>query len=245
MGVCRNNERLCDARAEYCRRNGVISEAAGSWDVLQGDPASALGCLSESGSLREGAVLVVGSVQSGAQIAEELYESGRKVYLSVSKSGRVPRRYRGQDMNWWSDLLGAYERTADQLPSSRVRFAGKPHISGTKGGHTLNLHQFALEGVTLVGRVAKADGLRVRFTRDLHENLAKADQFEADITGQVDEYIRRNHLRVREEVLPRLTAGLSRAATDGSAGGGRRRETPRLWPRSVAFREWRGATWRW
>lgn len=158
-------------------------------------------------ALPEGAVLVVGSAQSGAQIAEELYESGRKVYLSVSRSGRVPRRYRGQDMNWWSDLLGVYERTADQLPSPQARFAGKPHISGTKGGHTLNLHQFALDGVTLVGRVAGADGFRVRFGRDLHENLAKADQFETQITGQVDEYIWRNRLRVRAEVLPRLTAG--------------------------------------
>ena len=161
------------------------------------------------GALPEGAVLVVGSAQSGAQIAEELYESGRKVYLSVSRSGRVPRRYRGQDVNWWSDLLGVYERTADQLPSPRARYAGKPHISGTKGGHTLNLHQFAMEGVTLVGHVAEVDGWRVRFARDLHENLAKADQFEAELTGKVDEYIKTNHLRVREEVLPRLTAGFA------------------------------------
>jgi putative flavoprotein involved in K+ transport len=44
-------------------------------------------------SLPEGAVLVVGSGQSGAQIAEELYQNGRKVYLAVSRAGRVPRRY--------------------------------------------------------------------------------------------------------------------------------------------------------
>jgi putative flavoprotein involved in K+ transport len=50
-------------------------------------------------SLPDGAVLVVGNAQSGAQIAEELYQSGKKVYLSVSRSGRVPRRYRGTDIN--------------------------------------------------------------------------------------------------------------------------------------------------
>src|SRR5262249_35092608 len=53
--------------------------------------------------LRPGAVLVVGSAQSGAQIAEELNEAGRKVYLAVGRAGRTPRRYRGQDANWWLD----------------------------------------------------------------------------------------------------------------------------------------------
>ena len=32
-------------------------------------------------------------------IAQELYQSGRKVYLSVGSAGRVPRRYRGRDIN--------------------------------------------------------------------------------------------------------------------------------------------------
>ncbi|HEX8895488.1 MAG TPA: NAD(P)-binding domain-containing protein, partial [Terriglobales bacterium] len=104
-------------------------------------------------SLPAGSVLVVGSGQSGAQIAEELYESGRKVYLSVSRAGRVPRRYRGKDANWWHDRMGDYERTVDQLPSPQAKFASKPQISGKDGGHTLNLHQFARHGVTLLGRI--------------------------------------------------------------------------------------------
>src|SRR6516164_9426212 len=50
-------------------------------------------------SLPHGGVLVIGTGQSGAQIAQELYQSGRKVYLSVGTAGRVPRRYRGKDIN--------------------------------------------------------------------------------------------------------------------------------------------------
>jgi cation diffusion facilitator CzcD-associated flavoprotein CzcO len=42
----------------------------------------------------EDAVLVVGGGQSGVQIAEDLLEAGRRVYLSTSRVGRVPRRYR-------------------------------------------------------------------------------------------------------------------------------------------------------
>jgi len=45
--------------------------------------------------LPSGAVLVVGSGASGAQIAEELSRAGRKVYLSVGRHKRMPRRYRG------------------------------------------------------------------------------------------------------------------------------------------------------
>ena len=55
-------------------------------------------------SLPSGAVLVVGSGQSGSQISEELYLSGRKVYLSVGRSGRGPRWYRGKDIFEWLHL---------------------------------------------------------------------------------------------------------------------------------------------
>jgi putative flavoprotein involved in K+ transport len=84
--------------------------------------------------------LVVGSAQSGAQIVEDLLHAGRRVYLSVSGSGRVPRRYGGKDANEWHELLGDYDRAVDQLPSPKEKFATKPHISGTNGGHTINLH---------------------------------------------------------------------------------------------------------
>lgn len=165
-------------------------------------------------SLPEGAVLVVGSAQSGAQIAEELYQSGRKVYLSVSRSGRVPRRYRGKDINRWSYSLGLYERTVNQLSSPREKFGGKPHISGTKGGHTLNLHQFAGDGLTLLGRVTELDGATLKLARDLHQNLANADQFEAKLVSRIDNYIEKHRLPIPQEILPKLTAGFEQPERD-------------------------------
>jgi putative flavoprotein involved in K+ transport len=166
------------------------------------------------GLLPAGAVLVVGSAQSGAQIAEELYQSGRKVYLSVSRSGRVPRRYRGKDVNWWSNALGVYDRNVDQLKSPRERFGAKPHISGTRGGHTLNLHQFASDGVTLLGRVMELDGTKVRLARDLHKNLAAADEFEKDLAARIDTYVETHGLAVPQETLPNLTAGFEQSERD-------------------------------
>jgi putative flavoprotein involved in K+ transport len=160
-------------------------------------------------ALPQGAVLVVGSAQSGAQIAEELYEVGRKVYLAVGRAGRTPRRYRGKDANWWSDKLGIYERTVDQLPSPRAKFAGKPHISGTRGGHTLNLHQFARDGVVLLGHLQGASGSKIKLAQDLHENLARADQHETDFTKAVDAYVSATGMPAPDETLPTLRDGFA------------------------------------
>ena len=157
--------------------------------------------------LLAGAVLVVGSAQSGAQIAEELNEAGKKVYLAVGRSGRVPRRYRGKDANWWSEKLGLYDRTVDQLPSPRAKFAGKPHISGTKGGHTINLHQFARAGVTLLGHLQGVEGNKLKLAADLWENLAAADAHEAAFVKSVDDYIAAAGMVALVETLPVLRDG--------------------------------------
>ena len=159
--------------------------------------------------LPPGAVLVVGSAQSGAQIAEELYESGRKVFLAVGRAGRTPRRYRGRDANWWIDRLGHYDRKVSELPSPKAKFSGKPHISGTKGGHTINLHQFAHDGVTLLGRLAGVRGGVVTLAGDLHDNLAAADRSEADLVKAVDAHVAQTRMVAPEETLPALTDGFA------------------------------------
>lgn len=159
--------------------------------------------------LPPGAVLVVGSAQSGAQITEELYESGRKVFLAVGRAGRTPRRYRGRDANWWIDRLGHYDRRVSELPSPKAKFSGKPHISGTKGGHTINLHQFAHDGVTLLGRLAGVSGGVVMLAGDLRDNLAAADRSEADLVKAVDAHVAQTRTVAPEETLPALTDGFA------------------------------------
>ncbi|MCG3210830.1 MAG: putative oxidoreductase CzcO [Anaerolineae bacterium] len=158
-------------------------------------------------SLPPGAVLVVGSAQSGCQIAEELYLSGRQVYLCVCSAGRAPRRYRGKDIYEWLNLSGFLARTADKLPSLQARFAGNPHVSGKGGGRTLNLHQFARDGVVLLGRIAGAQNGKIMLAPDLMENLAKVDKFESDVLKMIDTYIELNGLAVPEEHVPQLRDG--------------------------------------
>ena len=149
-------------------------------------------------TLPPGAVLVVGSADSGCQIAEELNESGRRVYLCVGRVGRRPRRYRGNDFMFWVVTLGRVEQTADQLPSPSARFAANPQLSGKYGGHTINLHQFARDGMVLLGRLVGVDGYRIALAPDLQENLSHADQASEDFRNEVDAFVRRTGMAVPE-----------------------------------------------
>jgi putative flavoprotein involved in K+ transport len=159
------------------------------------------------GMLPEGAVLVAGSGQSGCQIAEELYRSGRKVYLSVGRGGRAPRRYRGKDVYEWMHLSGFLDRTPEQLESPAARFDANPQVTGHEGGRSLNLHRFARDGVTLLGRIQGGQGQRICFAPDLQENLARIDQKEAELTRMIDAYINLADLEAPPETLPDLRDG--------------------------------------
>jgi putative flavoprotein involved in K+ transport len=157
-------------------------------------------------ALPAGAVLVVGSAQSGCQIAEELYQGGRKVYLSVGRAGRFPRRYRGKDITRW--LEEAFlERTVDQLPSPKAKYAGSVHGTGKDGGHTINLHQFARDGVVLLGHIQSIEEDKIVLVPDLKENLANAEKIETEIVEGIDTYIEKSGQDVPEETLPKLMDG--------------------------------------
>ena len=76
-------------------------------------------------------VLVIGSGASGSQIAEELLRAGRRVYLSVGRHTRPPRRYRGRDLIWWLSAMGIDQTPVEQRGPSRLL----PLITGAYGGH--------------------------------------------------------------------------------------------------------------
>jgi putative flavoprotein involved in K+ transport len=158
-------------------------------------------------ALSPGAVLVVGSAQSGCQIAEELYQSGRQVYLCVGSAGRVPRRHRGRDITWWLHQMGWFDQTVASLPSPRARFAANPHVTGKNGGHTLNLHQFARDGVVLLGRLRGAREGKILLAADLYDSLAGVDKFEADLLQRIDTMIRASGMDAPPEHLPVLRDG--------------------------------------
>jgi len=158
-------------------------------------------------ALPDGGVLVIGTGQSGAQIAQELYQSGRKVYLSIGSAGRVPRRYRGKDINDWFTRMGMFDTRVEELKSPQAKFHAHPQISGRNGGQSLNLHQFSRDGVVLLGHARDARDGRLLIAPDLKETLAKVDQFEIEALKLVDQYIVRSALTSPPETVPQLRDG--------------------------------------
>ncbi len=161
------------------------------------------------GSLPDGAVMVVGSAQSGCQIAEELYQSGRQVYLSVGGAGRLPRRYRGRDIVDWLNQTGFFTRTPDRLPNLNARFKANVQISGVNGGHTINLHRFARDGVRLVGRLSGAAGDTLTFLPGMKQSLLNTDRFEQETLHQIDAFIQRSGIEAPPETVETLQDGLA------------------------------------
>jgi putative flavoprotein involved in K+ transport len=105
--------------------------------------------------LPEGDALVVGCGNSGAGIAREL-AAHHKVYLSLGRTGSMPRRVLGRDLYWWAHLLRLTEVTIDSPRGQR--WSRQP--DGLVG---VTPEMLARSGVLLTGRTVGVDGDRVLF----------------------------------------------------------------------------------
>ena len=149
--------------------------------------------------LPSGAVLVVGSGASGAQITEELFRAGRRVYLSIGRHTRLPRRYRGRDLIWWLSAMGL-----DQIPTEkRGPDRSKPLITGAFGGNTIDFRRFAAEGVTLLGRIQTANEGVVNLAPELSKRLAYGDGSYRAFLDMVDAHVERHGLEMPEDTAAR------------------------------------------
>ncbi len=135
--------------------------------------------------------MIVGSGQSGCQIAEDLLEQGREVWMSTSKVGRIPRRYRGRDLFTWGRMAGFWDQTVADLEEPEMRYLTQPQISGTHGGHTVSLQQLERSGARLVGRLVGVDSELLQFGPDLVENVRAGDEASARFKRMVDGFIER------------------------------------------------------
>jgi len=143
-------------------------------------------------ALPPGAVLIVGGGQSGCQIAEDLLLSGRTVYLSTSRVGRVPRRYRGRDiLEWWIDT-GFLDITFASLEDKSISRAAQPQASGLgRYGHTVSLQHLARQGVVILGRLLDVEVGTLVLGDDAAANVRYADEFSQRQKDNIDAYIAR------------------------------------------------------
>ena len=160
-----------------------------SRDVFQLPPSA----YRRPSDLPHGGVLVVGASATGVQLAEEIRRSGRSVTLAVGRHTRVPRRYRGLDIQWWLDTIGVWDETVDEVRDiERSRREPSLQLIGSPDHRSLDLGILADEGVRLVGRAWDAEGTQVRFAPDLADSLRASDERLARILERIDDHVVRN-----------------------------------------------------
>jgi len=144
-------------------------------------------------ALPPGAVYIAGSGQSGCQIAEELLTAGRTVYLSTSRVGRTPRRYRGRDiLEWWIDSR-FLDVTYASLQDKSISREPQPQVSGVgRYGHTVSLQQLARQGAVILGRFLDIEDGTMILDDDAAANVRYADEFSQRQKDGVDAYLARN-----------------------------------------------------
>jgi putative flavoprotein involved in K+ transport len=159
----------------------------------------------------QGGVLVVGASATGLQIADELMEAGRKVTLAVGTHIRVPRRYRGKDILYWMDVMGAFNAPANP---AEERKSPPPQLVGTPENHDLDLGVLQKKGVRLVGRAISAQGDGVYFADDLKAKVETADSQMMELLAKIDGFIESSGVRAPAADHDSITAGKVRTAPD-------------------------------
>ena len=140
--------------------------------------------------LADGGVLVVGAAATGLQLADEIHRSGRPVTLSVGEHVRMPRVYRGADIQHWLERIGRLDERFDEVDDVvKARKGASPQLIGTPERRTLDLNRLADQGVELRGRLGTVrDGVAL-FSGGLRNHCALADQKLARLLDDIDEWI--------------------------------------------------------
>ena len=127
------------------------------------------------GQLDDSGVLIVGASATGLQLAEEIQRSGRHVTLAVGEHIRMPRIYRGLDIQWWLDATGILDERYDEVDDIvRARRVPSPQLIGSPQ-RSLDLNTLVERGVDIVGRfVGLSDG-KAQFSGSLRNHCAMAD----------------------------------------------------------------------
>jgi len=145
--------------------------------------------------LQSGGVLVVGASASGTQIAEEIQRSGRPVTLAVGEHVRVPRVYRGKDIQWWMDAAGVLDERYDEVDDIvRARNVPSLQLAGSPERRTLDLNALTRMGVKLIGRLAAIHEGKAQFSGSLRNQCALADLKMNRLLDTIDQWASENGL---------------------------------------------------
>ena len=145
------------------------------------------------GGLPDGDVLIVGASASGVQLAREIQATGRRLVLCVGEHVRMPRTYRGRDIQWWMDAIGAMDVRYDAIEDiERARRLPSLQLVGTPERATIDLNSLRKAGVELVGRLVGLRDGKAQFSGSLANHCALADLKMNRLLASIDGWVNAN-----------------------------------------------------
>jgi putative flavoprotein involved in K+ transport len=172
--------------------------------------------------LDRGRVLVVGASATGLQLADEIHRSGRPVTIAVGEHIRMPRLYRGRDIQWWLEAVGVLDERCDEVDDIvRARRVPSPQLVGSPERRTLDLNALVEQGVEVVGRLVGVNDGRLQFSGSLANHCAMADLKLNRLLGRFDAWCAERRIgdavaeperfaATRVTTAPRLTLDLNK-----------------------------------
>jgi len=126
--------------------------------------------------LPPGDILIAGASATGVQLAQEIQASGRRVILSAGEHVRLPRVYRGRDIKWWMDVIGAMDVRYDEVDDlNRARRLPSLQLIGTPERQSIDINALRKAGVEIVGRLMGLRDGQAQFSGSLASQCAMAD----------------------------------------------------------------------
>ncbi|MEX2124592.1 MAG: NAD(P)-binding domain-containing protein [Woeseia sp.] len=194
---CTNGYRVCTDQGDWrCRAVVVASGAfnlpvvpalskAVPHDVVQLTPHQ----YRNSRQLEPGGVLVVGASATGVQLADEMQRAGHPVTISTGEHVRMPRLYRGRDIQWWMHVTGVSDQRYDEVDDLvRARRVPSPQLVGSRERSSMDLNALTSRGVRLVGKLAGIRDGNAQFSGSLRNVCALADLKMDRLLATIDEW---------------------------------------------------------
>jgi putative flavoprotein involved in K+ transport len=144
-------------------------------------------------ALPDGGVLIIGASATGVQLAREIQASGRSVILSAGEHVRLPRVYRGRDIKWWMDVIGAMDVRYDAVEDlGRARRLPSLQLIGTPERVSIDLNSLDKAGVEIVGRLVGLNDGKAQFSGSLANHCALADLKMNRLLASIDAWLSAN-----------------------------------------------------
>jgi putative flavoprotein involved in K+ transport len=185
-------------RGNWRCRSLIIASGACNLPVIPAFAASLPGDILQLSSreyrnpaqLRQGGVIVVGASATGVQLAEEIFRAGHPVTLATGEHVRLPRIYRGRDIQWWMHATGVLDEGLDDVDDiNRARRLPSPQLVGSRKRDIVDLNVLTGLGIRLVGRWMAVNNGMAQFSGSLANVCALADLKMNRLLNAIDEWV--------------------------------------------------------